>query len=101
MRDSSIFNRAQVVLTLFGSFMLLMTAVSTIETNEIPSSPSSSDGTGLQVRPAQGSPGTTINQLQGAGGLQGQKNQALQRPVGEQLQPNAKTKNLNGTQQVQ
>lgn len=101
MRDSSILNRVQIVLTLFGGFMLLMAALSTIETHEISSGQSSPERTGLQVRPAQGTPGATINQLQGAGGLQRQKTQGLQSPLGEQLQPNAKTGNLNGTQQVQ
>jgi len=46
-------------------------------------------GASLKVEPARQSPGSTINQLQGAGGLQRQSDNALQQPTSvDSLQPN-------------
>lgn len=55
-------------------------------------SPQAGDDTVLQVLPGTRQPSSTIDELQGAQGLQGQAPARLHQPdVAEQLQPNAKT----------
>lgn len=92
----------QIVLTIFGVFMLVVWAPSLLASSpRLPDRPSLHGDGGLEVMPARGTPAPVIDQLQGAGGLQQQGTQGLQRPVGEQIQPNAETDNVNRTQTVQ
>jgi len=67
-----------------------------------PAAGQTSGGSRLEVRPARRSPSSSINQLQGAGGLQSQSDGGLlPTPAGQRLQPNARTDGLNGTRTVQ
>ena len=94
--------RPQGVLAVFGVFMLVLANVGYLASStEAPNvSNDSSSGT-LKVEPAKGVPKPLINSLQGAKNLQSQGSQSLQTPVGDQLQPNAKTGNFGSTNTVQ
>ncbi|HEX9679590.1 MAG TPA: hypothetical protein VGA08_03150 [Candidatus Saccharimonadales bacterium] len=103
METSNLSTRPQVVLALLGLIMLTLSwlGLAASQTTEA-SLPMPVQGSRLQVMPSGGAaPRSVIDQLQGAGGLQGQQTQGLQQPIGEQLQPNAKTDNLNSTRTVQ
>lgn len=92
----------QLVASIAGVWLLLLAGIGSQTQTTTSSAPITTSQSSLQVLPASQVPSSVINRLQGTGNLQQQKTNGLQQsPVGQSLQPNAKTDSLNGTRTVQ
>ena len=92
MNRSETYKTPQFVISIFGAWLLITGLVSVANRAETftPILPSGNANV-LKVQPGKSQPTSTINNLQSAGGLQGQAGNNLQDPTDtDQLQPNAK-----------
>lgn len=104
MNRTAVYKTPQFLITLIGGWLIIFGTLNLLAANT-PNSvnqPANPNQTRLQVKPGRGAPSGASQQLQGAGGLQGQAPGDLQQSgVAERLQPNAKTDTFPETNDVQ
>lgn len=106
MKHTIKFSSPQFITALIGSWLVIAGLTGLIARSDADSTQNNSTGTNanttLRVVPGTQRPASSIQQLQGAQGLQGQSQGGLQQPgVADQLQPNAKTDTFTETDDVQ